>query len=72
MEQEPQPSWRKPAGMIAILAIIAFWAILIASNADLIGQLHWIIQAVFYIIAGIIWIFPVRPLLTWMETGRFR
>lgn len=70
--ENPQPSWRKPAGMIAILAIIAFWAILIASNADLIGRLHWTLQAVFYTVAGIIWIFPIRPLLTWMETGRFR
>lgn len=67
-----RPSWRKPAGMIAILAIIAVWCILIASNSALIGTLPILVQAVIYIIAGIIWIFPVRPLLTWMETGKFR
>ena len=71
-DDQHQPSWRKPAGMIAILAIIAIWCIIIASNSEFIGMLHWAIQAVIYIVAGIIWIFPVRPLLSWMETGKFR
>jgi hypothetical protein len=29
-------------------------------------------QAVIYIVSGIIWIAPLRPLLIWMETGRWR
>jgi len=70
--QPPRPSWRKPVGMLAILAIIMIWCILIASNAELIGQWPILVQAVVYIIAGIVWIFPVRPLLVWMETGKFK
>ncbi|BAK67015.1 MULTISPECIES: DUF2842 domain-containing protein [Sphingobium] len=69
---EYRPSWRKPAGMFAILGIIAFWAWIVASFAEHIARLPGILQAVIYIIAGIIWIFPVRPLLVWMETGRWR
>jgi hypothetical protein len=30
------------------------------------------VQAIVYIVAGIIWIFPMRPVLVWMETGRWR
>jgi len=71
-DDEYQPSWRKPVGMIAILSIIAIWCIIIASNSEFIGMWHGAVQAVFYIVAGIIWIFPVRPLLSWMETGKFR
>ncbi len=67
-----RPSWRKPAGMLLILAIIAAWAVLIASFSGTIGLWPSIVQAVFYIVAGTIWIFPVRPVLVWMETGRWR
>jgi hypothetical protein len=67
-----QPSWRKPVGMIVILAIIAIWAFMVASASAYIGQLHILVQAVIYLIAGIIWIAPLRPLLIWMETGSFR
>lgn len=67
-----QPTWRKPAGILLILAIIALWAILIASFSETIGSWPGWLQAFVYIVAGIVWIFPVRPLLTWMELGRFK
>jgi hypothetical protein len=67
-----QPTWRKPAGMLAILLIILVWAVLIVSASEFIGQLHILLQSVIYLIAGIIWIAPMRPLLIWMETGSFR
>jgi len=72
--ENPAPSWRKPAGMLAILLLIAFWSILIANLAEYISQLHWALQAIIYTVAGIswIWIFRLRNILIWMETGRFR
>jgi hypothetical protein len=70
--QRPLPSWRKPAGMLAILAIIAIWTFLVVSMSGYIGRLHILVQAVIYLIAGIIWIAPLRPLMIWMETGSFK
>ena len=67
-----QPSWRKPVGVIVILSIIAIWAFIVASASAYIGQLHILAQGVIFLIAGIIWIAPLRPLLIWMETGSFR
>jgi hypothetical protein len=67
----PQPSWRKPAGIFAILGIIAVWAALVASLAGKVGEWPILLQAVFYLAAGIAWVFPLKPLLRWMETGRF-
>ena len=67
-----QPSWRKPAGMGLILLLIAIWAILVASLAGAIGAMPWPVQAIFYLAAGIVWILPLKPLLRWMETGRWR
>jgi predicted membrane channel-forming protein YqfA (hemolysin III family) len=69
---EYRPTWRKPAGMIFMLLIIALWAVLIASFSNEIGSWPNAVQIPFYIVAGIIWIFPMKPLLRWMETGRFR
>ena len=66
-----QPTWRKPAGIAIILSIILVWAVIVASAASLIGNAPWPVQAVFYVIAGIVWILPLKPLLRWMETGRF-
>jgi hypothetical protein len=66
------PSWRKPAGMIAILVLITLWCALIVSFATTVGGWHWAAQMVFYVITGIIWITPLKPLLRWMETGRWR
>ena len=67
-----EPSWRKPAGILAILAIIVIWAALVASLAAFVEKWPVLIQAVFYLVAGIAWIAPLKPLLRWMETGRFR
>ncbi len=67
-----QPTWRKPAGMLAILLIILVWAVLIVSASEYIGQLHILLQSIVYLIAGVIWIAPMRPLMIWMETGSFR
>ena len=66
------PSWRKPAGIGMILALIALWSALVASAAPTVGGWHWALQAVFYLVAGIAWILPLKPLLKWMELGRWR
>lgn len=67
-----QPSWRKPAGIFAILALIAVWAAIIVSLSPTVGQWPILAQALFYLIAGIVWILPLKPLLRWMETGHFK
>ena len=67
-----EPSWRKPAGIFLILAIIVTWAALVASLAGFVENWPVIAQAGYYLVAGIAWILPLKPLLRWMETGRFR
>lgn len=67
-----EPSGRKLAGIALILALIALWALLIASASGTVGRWPVLVQALFYLVTGIIWIAPLKPLLRWMETGRFR
>lgn len=66
------PSWRKPAGALIMLVLITAWAILIVSLAQIIANWPMVVQMMFYAVTGVIWIFPMKPLLQWMETGRFR
>ncbi len=72
MKNLETPSWRKPVGTLAMLAYMAIWAIGIASLSSYVGDWPVLVQAVFYLFAGVIWIFPLKPLLRWMETGTFR
>lgn len=67
-----EPSWRKPAGIFAILLIIVIWAALVASLAAFVEKWPVLAQGAFYLVAGLAWILPLKPLLRWMETGRFR
>ena len=67
-----EPTWRKPAGIFGILVLIVIWAALVASLAALVENWPVLLQGLFYLIAGIAWIVPLKPLLRWMETGRFR
>jgi hypothetical protein len=66
------PSWRKPAGIFMILGLITVWAMIILAVSPVIGALPWPVQAVFYAVAGVVWILPLKPLLRWMELGRSR
>ena len=67
-----EPSWRKPAGIFAILALIAGWAVAVASLSGEVSRWPIVAQTVFYLVAGLAWILPLKPLLRWMETGKFR
>lgn len=67
-----EPSWRKPAGAFLILAIIIVWAAIVASLAEWLGGLPILVQTIIYLVAGIVWIFPARRVLVWMELGRWR
>jgi hypothetical protein len=62
-----EPSIRKPVGVLLILLLITVWAALIVLAAHWIAMLPGIVQAIVYLVAGLIWIVPLKPLLRWME-----
>jgi Protein of unknown function (DUF2842) len=67
-----KPTWRKPFGMILILVMITVWAWGIVSFSAEIGRLHVILQIIVFAITGILWIAPLKPLLLWMDQGKWR
>ena len=66
------PSARKLSGIAIIMLLILLWAALVASLAHVIGNLPILVQGAFYLVMGIVWIIPLKPLLRWTETGRWR
>jgi predicted membrane channel-forming protein YqfA (hemolysin III family) len=63
---------RKPVGIFVMLALIIAVAVLAGTLSSGIAKLHWALQALAYITLGISWIIPLKPLLRWMETGKFK
>lgn len=68
----PQPSVRKLAGIAIILVIILVWAAFVASLAPFVG--HWpvLAQGIYYLVVGVVWAIPLKPLIRWIQTGSFR
>ena len=67
-----RPSSRKLAGIVVILLLIAVWAAFVASLAPFVGRWPVLVQAPFYLLMGLAWILPLKPLIRWMESGRWR
>lgn len=63
---------RKGLAAIAILAIIAIWIVLFGTIGSRITDWPFWAQLPFYVIAGIAWILPVRPVLRWMNSAEPR
>ena len=72
MNEEEQPRARPAAGAFMIIGVILVWSVLIASVSDTVTRWPALVQLVFYTVAGLIWILPLRPILRWSETGRWR
>lgn len=66
-----KPTLRKPMGVLGLIVGLIIYAALVASLAGPIGRLPVLAQAVIYLVLGVVWILPLRPLLIWMETGRW-
>jgi len=64
-----QPSPRKIVGIGLIVLLIVVWAAFVASMARIVGAWPMLLQAAFYLVMGIVWIVPLKPLVRWIETG---
>ena len=61
------PDWRKGAGIALILLFITLYAFLIALFAPRISTLPVLAQALLYLVLGVGWAFPLKPLIRWMR-----
>ena len=67
-----QPAPRKLVGIVLILALIVLWAAFVASLAPFVGKWPVLAQAPYYLVMGVAWVIPLKPLIRWAQTGSFR
>jgi len=53
--------------MALILLLIVGWSVLAVTGAAWVSGLPALVQALYYLLAGIAWILPLRPLIRWMN-----
>jgi hypothetical protein len=59
-------SARKAIGAVAILAFLVVYVVLAVMIGEQLHALPWAAMA-FYAVAGVAWVFPLRPLFAWMH-----
>ena len=72
MPRTARPSARPLAGTALILLLIVVWTAFVASLARVVGQWPVLVQALYYLVMGIVWIIPLKPLVRWIQTGSFK
>jgi hypothetical protein len=58
---------RKFLGTIALLLLVAVWSLM----GMTVAQMPWLadsglLQAIYYVVAGIGWVLPAMPIISWM------
>ncbi|GHF23499.1 hypothetical protein GCM10017044_17540 [Kordiimonas sediminis] len=64
-----KPTNRSAIGMAILIFGLTAYAFAAAAIGELFGESGLTIQTLYYSFAGIIWIFPVKKLLVWIEEG---
>jgi hypothetical protein len=59
---------RKLLGTIALLLLAAVWSLM----GMVVAQTPWLaksglLQAIFYVVAGLGWVLPAMPIISWMS-----
>lgn len=61
--------WKKLIGVFVLLGIVAIYTLLVMRLAvEILPSANGIVQFLFYAIAGMAWVVPVRYLIVWMNT----
>ena len=58
---------RKLIGAVALLALVCVWALFAMALAQsVLTDINGFVAAMFYVVAGLGWVLPAMPLISWM------
>lgn len=60
------PRWRNTVGMAALVIGLALYALAAMLAGATLVPAHWLAQFVFFVAAGLAWLWPAKRLLAWM------
>jgi hypothetical protein len=58
---------RKPLGAFILVAWLVIYVAVAAVIGDRIASEHWFWKVLYFPIAGLAWVLPLKPLLRWMH-----
>ena len=59
---------RKLLGALALILLITIWALLAMAVAQFPAiKANAVIEALYYVVAGLAWVLPAMPLVRWMS-----
>lgn len=61
-----KPSSRSAIGMFALIFGLTAYAFMAAAVGELLGDMSLAVQTVYYLVAGLLWIWPAKKLIFWM------
>jgi hypothetical protein len=56
---------------LGLLVYLTAYALAVTAFADQLATLPNWLAAILYLVAGVAWVLPLRPLFLWMNTGRW-
>ena len=58
---------RKLIGTVVLLVLVSVWALLAMALAQsVLTDINGFVAAIFYIVAGLGWVLPAMPIVSWM------
>jgi hypothetical protein len=58
---------RKLIGTVALLVLVSVWALFAMALAQsVLTDINGFVAAIFYVVAGLGWVLPAMPLISWM------
>jgi uncharacterized protein DUF2842 len=59
---------RKLIGAVGLLVLVSAWALITMALAQsVLTNINGFIAAIFYVVAGLGWVLPAMPLISWMS-----
>jgi membrane protease YdiL (CAAX protease family) len=61
---------RKLIGAVVLIVLVVCWSLLAMALAQLpIIKANKLVEAIYYVLAGLGWVLPAMPLIKWMSGG---
>jgi len=62
---------RKLIGAVALILLVTSWVLIAMALAQFpVIRANGVIEAIYYVVAGLGWVLPAMPLVRWMSGGR--
>ncbi len=59
---------RKLIGTVGLLALVSVWGLFATALAQsVLTNINGFVAAIFYVVAGLGWVLPAMPLISWMS-----